>query len=412
MQILIAVSQIVTLLGSEFTKFAIPIWLYERSGSALSVTTAFLVSFLPNILLGPFVGTFVDQCRKKQTLIICEFGQALSIAGLFVLTQYGGQEKHLDLLIYLALGVQALFSLFQYPAFAAIVPQLFQGRQLQSINSILSMAESASVTAGPILAGFSLQFLQIGSFLVIDAASFVISGLLLFFLPAEPRPTGKSQTLVQVWSNTFANIRSLTLSPTLLRFLLMGTSINFAMSLSYGLISPYLKMICKDNLNHVGLITGSAGGMELVGAALVMFLPEIRRRANFQVWCILAMGLFGSTVIGISTQPLIAGAAYSITLFLVTLINTVNRTAWQKAIPSQDLGKFFAFKRTVSSCVAPVGFLLSGFIFDYVFRAKIQLSNEQSFRALFLLSGTLLILVFALNFRSKWIGEFDGIREN
>jgi hypothetical protein len=94
---------------------------------------------------------------------------------------------------------------------------------------------------------------------------------------------------------------------------------------------------------------------------------------------------------------------------LLAVLNATNRTAWQCVVPASELGKFSAMKRTISSAVAPVGFLLSGVIVDCVMRKALGLSELNSFRAVFALSGFLICINFVLNIKSPWVEEFDAI---
>ena len=58
--IVLWVSQSISQLGSSMTAFALILWTYEQTGSALSVSIMSFCNYVPYILISRFVGTFVD----------------------------------------------------------------------------------------------------------------------------------------------------------------------------------------------------------------------------------------------------------------------------------------------------------------------------------------------------------------
>lgn len=65
--IILWLSQSVSQLGSSMTSFALVLWAYEQSRSALSVSLMSFCNYVPYILVSMFVGAFVDRHRKKRS---------------------------------------------------------------------------------------------------------------------------------------------------------------------------------------------------------------------------------------------------------------------------------------------------------------------------------------------------------
>ncbi|WP_418270108.1 hypothetical protein [Hominenteromicrobium sp.] len=59
-------------LGSAMTSFALVIWAYEQSGSALSTALLSICSYAPYVLLSIFAGALSDRWNKKATMLICD----------------------------------------------------------------------------------------------------------------------------------------------------------------------------------------------------------------------------------------------------------------------------------------------------------------------------------------------------
>lgn len=59
-------SQTVLQLGSAMTGYALVLWVYGQTNSALSVSLLALCSYAPYVLVSVFAGGFVDRHRKKE----------------------------------------------------------------------------------------------------------------------------------------------------------------------------------------------------------------------------------------------------------------------------------------------------------------------------------------------------------
>lgn len=402
---LLCASQLITLLGSELTKFAIPIWLYQKGGSAAAVTLAFAFSFLPRLILGPFVGTWVDLSSRKKLLILSEAGQALTIGLLIIATQIFPEGTKLTSAICALLFFQSLFNLFQNPGISAITADLMPEQKLQTANSLLSIMDSSALILGPIAAGFLLSLVNLGSLLYFDVLSFALSILILAFLPRDARPL--RVPVRQLLSETIEGFRQLRRRPSIARFILLGAGLNFALSLSMGLLNPFLTLLFNGNTERVGFANGTAGACEIVGAMAVLLLPVIRRRIKFQLHCLLGIAVLGLATLAMANGWLMATAGLSMIFFLTALMNTVNRTAWQVAVGREELGRFFATKRTISNAFAPAGFALSGWICDGIWRRSLGVPELTSFRLMFTLSALTLLAIFIFNFKSSWVEVWD-----
>lgn len=78
-------TQTFSALGSSMTSFALVIWAYEKSGSALSTALLSICSYAPYVLLSIFAGALSDRWNKKATMLICDAAAALTTVGVLVL---------------------------------------------------------------------------------------------------------------------------------------------------------------------------------------------------------------------------------------------------------------------------------------------------------------------------------------
>ncbi|MGE5678869.1 MAG: MFS transporter, partial [Pseudomonadota bacterium] len=106
-------SQSISQLGSSITNYALIIWVYQQTGSAMTVSLMTFCSFLPYILVSLFAGPFIDRHSKKNIMAIADTAAALCSAGILLLL-------HLNMLdiwhIYLVNFIIGAVNSFQHPA--------------------------------------------------------------------------------------------------------------------------------------------------------------------------------------------------------------------------------------------------------------------------------------------------------
>ena len=100
-------------LGSAITAFALTLWLYEKTGSALSTAALQICTYVPYIVMSIFAGAISDKFDKKRTMLVCDLLAALSTIAVFVLYK----TDMLDIWhLYLINAVSGLMNTVQQPA--------------------------------------------------------------------------------------------------------------------------------------------------------------------------------------------------------------------------------------------------------------------------------------------------------
>ncbi len=123
--------QIVSVLASSMTQFALTIWAYQETGSATAlgiVNTAFIVPFL---LLSPIAGVMVDRHNRKLMMMVSDLTAVTATAGILVLHALGVlQIWHL----YLAAVINGLGNTFQWPAYSAAISTMIPKEHYSRAN--------------------------------------------------------------------------------------------------------------------------------------------------------------------------------------------------------------------------------------------------------------------------------------
>ena len=140
--------QLASILSSEVVAYSIIFWMSLETGSAEVLALAAIAGMLPQSLLGPLVGVYVDRWDRKRTMILADSFIALCTLALTALFWLGAARMwH----IYILLACRSAGSAFHIPAMQASVPLLAPASQLTRIAGVNQIIASLSSIAGPAL---------------------------------------------------------------------------------------------------------------------------------------------------------------------------------------------------------------------------------------------------------------------
>ena len=174
-------------LGDQFTVIALLWFVLQLTGSGAAVGLVILCFDLPGVITGAIIGRLLDRYQPRLVMGVDNLVRAALIAAIPTLHALGSlQLWHVFVLALLAGALS--------PATAAgvrsFMPHLVDDAALDRANTLTATSLQFSYLAGPVAAGFAVARLGGPWALFVDAASFVVMGLLMLTLPTitrEPR---------------------------------------------------------------------------------------------------------------------------------------------------------------------------------------------------------------------------------
>jgi MFS family permease len=173
--------------GTYVTTLAIQVLVVlTLRGGAAEVGLVSAARWLPYLLFGVFAGVFVDRARRRPVLVATDFVRGVLLVAIPVLAV----AHRLSLVVLVAfMVVFGLASLANDAAAQSFLPRLVPPRLLTRANARLDQSDAVAQTSGPALAGGLVSLLTAPWAVLIDAASYVASGLLLLRVPVAEPPT-------------------------------------------------------------------------------------------------------------------------------------------------------------------------------------------------------------------------------
>src|SRR5574341_1190132 len=151
--------QVVSLLGTQMSAFALTIWAYELTGSATALALVGFFFLTPMLVFSPIAGAIVDRSNRKWMMALSDLAAGMATVGVLSLYLTGGlQIWHL----YVANAIMGLFQAFQWPAYSAAISVMLPKEQYGRANGMMSLAEAGSGVFAPLLAGAVLGIIGLG----------------------------------------------------------------------------------------------------------------------------------------------------------------------------------------------------------------------------------------------------------
>jgi MFS family permease len=360
---LIWFGQLISLLGSGLTGFALGVWVYQRTGSATALTLIAFFGMLPMIIFSPLAGALVDRWDRRWALILSETGAALTPLVLILLVAMGYFAVWP---IYVIVAISGCFRAFQFPAFSAATTQLVPKEQFGRASGLTQLAQGLAQLLSPVLAGVLLLGLGVGGIYLIDLITFAfsIATLLIVRIPRPEATSAGAEGRGSLWHEMTYGWRYLLARPGLLALLLFFASSNFLMAIVVVLATPLLLSFTTPIV--LGTVLSVAGSGILVGSVLMSIWGGPKHRIYGVLGSILLSGV-AIIVAGLAPSAVLIGAAAFFFTLGLPIIAGSSQAIWQSKVAPDVQGRVFATRGMIATVAMPLAYLVSGPLADYVF---------------------------------------------
>jgi len=368
--IVIWAGQIISILATNMSSFAISIWVYQQTSSATTLGVMQACFMVPLLVMSPVAGVWVDRYTRKLMMMLSDLASGCATLAILVLQALGLLEVwHL----YVMTAIMGFGSAFQFPAFSAAISTLVPKAQYSRVNGMMTLMEAGPAVFSPLLAGALLPVLGLTSILIIDVVTFVVAvtGLAAVRIPRPEASLDGRMVGESFWSQVTFGLRYILQKPSLLTIQIIFLGGNLFMGAAESLLTPMVLARTSNNSLILGSVqtAGAVGG--LLGSLLMSIWSGFKKRVNgvllgwaFSfVFCILVAFKGGVTY-------WIVGAALG--MFFGFVINPSNQALWQAKVPPDIQGRVFATRRVIAwfpNMVVPV---IAGALADYVAEPAMQ----------------------------------------
>ncbi|WP_170991125.1 non-ribosomal peptide synthetase/MFS transporter [Herbidospora galbida] len=347
----VAAGQLVSIIGSALTEFAVPLWIYVTTGSLVNFALFSVVGLLPGMLVAPLAGVIVDRYDRRRVMLAGDVGAWSTQLALGVLLWTGNLEIWA---IYPLLAILSVALTFQRLAYGASIPQLVPKRLLGHANGVVQMVTGSAQLIVPLIAAGLMATIGLEGILVIDVASYtfaIVSVLLVKF----PRTMGLRRRET-IWAEMVGGFRYTWFNRNFRAMLLFFAGLNVFLSPLFLLLSPLVLAFGGNTLDDVGRVAFAGGvGVLLGGLAVALWGGPRRHRMRGMLLATLGLAVF-CAVTGLQQNLVtIAVGAFGMSLAL-TVVNGVYATIVQVKVPQRFHGRVIALNTLIAWSTLPLAF--------------------------------------------------------
>ncbi|MFY9963427.1 MFS transporter [Pseudomonas sp.] len=345
----------ISTLGTWIQQVALSWLIYRLTDSVALLGLTTFAALIPQLLVGPFAGAWIDRHDKRRLLIMVETAlalQALVLAGLTASEQIG------PTLIVAMAALLGVLNAVDTPLRQSLLSQFVDDRaDLPNALALNALLFTLSRFIGPPLAGLLLALVSEAFCFTLNAASYLalVIGLACVRLPSSPRASGS-------FANVFSEGLRYALDNKQVKQLMLSVMVVNLTASSYVVLLPvFARDIFAGDASTLGWLWGAAG---LGSLASSMVLANTHSTAPLARLVLVSAASSASAMLlfAASTQLWLSLSAMAVLGFGITLCNVGTNILLQSDAPEALRGRVVALYTSTRFGFDAIGGLLAGLL--------------------------------------------------
>lgn len=350
--------QAISILTSSVLQMAIVWYITQETGSAALLSFATLIGYLPQALLGMFIGVYIDRYNRKTVMILSDIGIALAGMVLVISGMFG---KIPIWLIFVVLFIRSIGSAFHTPALQAVTPSIVPRDQLTRYAGFAQGFKSLSMVISPALAAFLFSIWDLNVIILLDVVGALLAVGILCIVKIPAANKEKPCCRSQVFREAKEGFQVLRREPGLLALLIISVLYAF-IYFPIGTLYPLITMtwfgggVAESGTVEIIFSVGMLAGSFLLGivGGKIHRMNAIVRSIGIYGACVLITGLLPPSDLWV-----FAGLSFIMGM-ANPFFNGVQTAIYQTRIKEEYLGRVLSLTSSIGLIAMPLGLILSG----------------------------------------------------
>lgn len=362
-------TQSLSQLGSAMTNFALTLWLYQKTGSALQTALLSTCSYAPYVLMSIFAGALSDRWDKKKIMLFSDtFAACSTIAVLILLKTDSLRPVH----IYVLNAFNGLMNTIQQPASDVAITLITPKEEYQRTSGLRSLSQSLVTILHPMLATALFAAAGMDTVIFFDLFTFAVAFFVLFFFIKLPKLAGAdimpkdSVRKESLMAASKAGLHYLKDNPMILYLILFLAGVNLVASAFDATLPAYILPRKNGGETVLGMVTSCAGIATLIGSFFATVLPKPKNRIRVITGTMLFSLTVENFMLAFTKAPLLWCLGQLIGWLVVPVMNANLDVILRSTIPVDMQGRVYSCRNTLQFFTIPLGFLGGGLLVDQV----------------------------------------------
>ncbi|HVU14180.1 MAG TPA: MFS transporter [Phototrophicaceae bacterium] len=372
---ILIVTQTFSQIGSKISGLALGIYIFHQTGQVTPLALVSLFSFLPQVVAAGFAGALADRWDRRLVMNIADGGQALGSLLLLILFLSGAFQVWM---LYVIVFLQAIFGVFQAPAFSASVTMLIPDNQRDRANAIQQLTGPSAGVIAPAVAGLLYALIGVAGTIAFDLVSFIVAIIVVYLskIPRPPQTEIGKQMQGSLLKESFGGLQFLWQWRTLLALMLESALINFLFSGATILFTPYI-LARTGSEATLGTLLSILDLGAIIGGVIIGVWGGTKPRIHTILPAIIIGGAF-LAVIGLAQSPVVMALAMFLMMLPLPMANAVSMSLMQAKVPPDIQGRVFAATGQMAMVLIPLSYLLIGPLSDQVVEPAVGKAGWQT----------------------------------
>ena len=368
-------TQSLSQLGSAMTGFALTLWLYEKTGSALQTALLAVCSYAPYVVMSIFAGALSDRWDKKKVMLVCDTMAACCSVAVLVLLK---ADLLLPVHMYILNALTGLMNTVQQPASDVAMTMITPKEYYQKTSGLRSLSASLVTILNPILATALYALAGMDIVIYVDLTTFAIAFLSLLSGVKLSVPEKKEEAEKESFLETArAGLVCLRKNELVLVLILFLAGVNFVAS-AFDAVLPALILPIKNGGEAVlGMVTSCAGIAMFAGSLIVTVLPAPKNRIRVIYLTMLFSLGTENFILAFTDWPVLWCVGQIIGWLLVPVMSANLDVILRTTIPLDMQGRVYSCRNTLQFFTIPIGLLFGGFMVDDICEPVIAAAPAQ-----------------------------------
>ncbi len=356
-------TQSLSQLGSAITSFALTLWLYEKTGSALSTAGLTICTYAPYVVMSIFAGAITDKFDKKRTMLVCDTLAALSTVTVFILYKTDALcVWHL----YLINMISGLMNTVQQPASEVAYTMVIPKEYYQKTGGLQSLSRSLVSIGNPIIAAALYGIAGLDAAIMVDLFTFAVAFVALAAFIRIPKIEKDAEEEAGVFQLAKEGLAYLKQNPLIFYVMLFMSGVNFIASAFDAVLPALIIPSPRGGNNVLGLVSSCSGVAMVIGSLIATVMPKPKDRVRV-IYLTMFFSLGSENfLLAFSRSPILWCLGQIIGWMLVPVMSTNQNVIMRNTIPAKLQGRVYACRNTFQFFTIPLGLLFGGFMVDNV----------------------------------------------
>lgn len=356
-------TQSLSQLGSAITGFALTLWLYEKTGSALSTAALTICTYAPYVVMSIFAGAISDKFDKKKTMLICDALAALSTIIVFILYK---NDALCVWHLYLINVITGLMNTVQQPASEVAYTMIIPKEYYQKTGGLQALSRSLITIGNPVIAAALYGLAGLDAAIAVDLITFAIAYIALACFIKMPDVTGDKKDPGNVIQLAKEGLKYLKQNPMILYVILFLSGVNLIASAFNATLPALIIPNPRGGNSVLGIVSSCSGVAMAVGSLIAMNMPKPKDRIKVIYLTMLFSLGTENFILAFSRSPMAWCIAEVLGWIFVPVMNTNQNVIMRNSIPVELQGRVYACRNTLQFFTIPIGLLFGGFMVDEI----------------------------------------------